>query len=1002
MRLLPTTYYFLLLTSYYYFAEGATTQAASGDSVGLGIGRGRLLVYDICTLVAAAEAGPQITLTEQEVPPRAQGMCTQGTAVCVGLAFSADGGRLFAIAKGGSGVTVHNVKHEDLPVVQVLPFIVGHGLYSDYRLAATDNLVVASGGGSSLTDGGPAARLVQAWQVDNGAVPDDDGDDDVHHHEVPDDDGKWMKPWWTHSFESVAESVAMCARARLLAVGLRDGTVEVFSTASVPWELQTKIPRIADETNSTQSTDQPVFSLQYNHDGTKLAAGRVGVTRHDHFSVYDMLASGSVVNQFRQNKSMNVNSVAFLHSGGTDMLVTGSGIPGNYMLRTLHPRGVGRTLTMTPIEGSLLQPISSADLDPVSGVVALCAGSVLQLFDERGKLMLDRDFRQELRTYGLYKSAVKVQLGGGLVACGLMDGGASQVIALEAVGSEAFRITQNFGSLYEIVWSPDGQMLAIGTSRSGAVVLSATGTVIHTDGKHVSSCAFDGTGSKFVSADSSKFEVVVWDVQNWEMLHTLSSKQWIGSVALSPTGDSVAYLEGLSDADVIVWPLDPSGGKQTQRFALSINARSAFKFSDDGCFILCCPTDAEPSDPHKLRVLDLKTSAEAEWGQAMRVMGLPVAGGLLVGRALGWAEVPLQSATQPGNDSMTVTNSWALYGAVGPQFVVTDMEMARDAVEDAAWSTQQLTFISENHPELVLSIAKSAPQCVNIRDPETGDTLLHYLARTRQMHALRNWVDNGAKMTPIENSKGQTALMVALEMEQSDIARLLWSNMANTLSFISASLISEELRVLSTNHTNLVGPFLNDIQPVITQTVAMFRTELIRQAEVCGLPTPTIATIDESEDGTSVMSIQNTVPAVWADRLPIDKPKMLVASKVVLVPNLLGDRKNSPFHDIVNNCDSSVFESSLLEWIVQYKWDTNVKSLRLWAFITYLIAFTIGSAAMLSSTSGLQDSEPARTVDLLQGSMIALELVTLGSKIFRLVRRAFVLYLRAHVVNRHC
>ena len=36
-----------------------------------------------------------------------------------------------------------------------------------------------------------------------------------------------------------------------------------------------------------------------------------------------------------------------------------------------------------------------------------------------------------------------------------------------------------------------------------------------------------------------------------------------------------------------------------------------------------------------------------------------------------------------------------------------------------------------------------------------------------------------------------------------------------------------------------------------------------------------------------------------------------------MLPDLLGDAKNSPFHAIVTHCDASVFESKLLELIVQ-------------------------------------------------------------------------------------
>ena len=326
---------------------------------------------------------------------------------------------------------------------------------------------------------------------------------------------------------------------------------------------------------------------------------------------------------------------------------------------------------------------------------------------------------------------------------------------------------------------------------------------------------------------------------------------------------------------------------------------------------------------------------------------------------------------------------------------MADVAATHYAIEYNAYTTERLIFISEQYPELVGQLAQSAPHLVNIRDPQTGDTVLHHPARTRQTEQLHAWLDSGATVTPIKNVEGQTAVMVAISMEQIDVAQLLWRALPCPVNLIAASLVLEELRMLPMSHPHLVKSFLEDVEPAIMQTVTTFRTSLVRPAEVCGLPTISLAeTAEGSGDAAAVTpgsekDAANIVPAAWAGKLPTDQPKTLVASKVVLLPNLLGDAENSPFHAIVTHCDASVFESKLLELIIQSKWEENIRFPRQLSIMLYGCALAVGSAAMLASAardSSSSEGEAATFVDVLQGFMMLFEVVALGSESWQLVR----------------
>jgi hypothetical protein len=131
---------------------------------------------------------------------------------------------------------------------------------------------------------------------------------------------------------------------------------------------------------------------------------------------------------------------------------------------------------------------------------------------------------------------------------------------------------------------------------------------------------------------------------------------------------------------------------------------------------------------------------------------------------------------------------------------------------------------------------------------------------------------------------------------------------------------------------------------------------------------------------------------VWADKLPQDRPKASVVSKVVMLPHLLGDATKSPFHTIVNHCDASAFESKLLELIVQSKWEENIRSQRQWSSALYMMALAVASSAMVSgSTTG--GADPNMLVDVVQGAMLCCEAVALAMESVQLMREGCGFYL---------
>ena len=342
-----------------------------------------------------------------------------------------------------------------------------------------------------------------------------------------------------------------------------------------------------------------------------------------------------------------------------------------------------------------------------------------------------------------------------------------------------------------------------------------------------------------------------------------------------------------------------------------------------------------------------------------------------------------------------------LHAAVGSQFCVVDADTARHAVEDNAWGVEQLIALTESGGDALSEVLSAAPHCVNIRHPESGDTVLHHYARERQVGAIASWLSSEEVcVTPIRNVAGHTALQVAILGQEKTIAKLLWRNLTHSLNYVSSPLVTEELQTLAETMPELVLSFLEDIEDAALRTVTTFRTKLYR-AEVCGLETATLPEGGESDGSGSV------IPSVWSDLIEggagsrsRHRRRMaehcLVASKVLMLPHFLGERSRSPFHTIVRRCGSDVYESKLMSLCVQSKWELNVWPRLRVQLVLYSVCLVLASCAMVASSAQgdeeASSSSVGMAVHVLQGTMMVSEVLSLCNEGLQLVREGSTIY----------
>jgi hypothetical protein len=385
----------------------------------------------------------------------------------------------------------------------------------------------------------------------------------------------------------------------------------------------------------------------------------------------------------------------------------------------------------------------------------------------------------------------------------------------------------------------------------------------------------------------------------------------------------------------------------------------------------------------RMVALSRATGAEADWSAALAAMALPL--GTLNGATLA---VPAEASA---------ANATRLQVAVGSEFVEVDVSLTRRAMDDSAWGCAQLVQLAAMvGPAGIDDLIGRAPHCLNIRDTATENTLLHHCANTGNLTIAEACLGSEAALfVPIANSDGKTALHMALERREQPIARVLVESLTPHLTDATAALLTNALRTAALTMPEAVLPILHAIEATVLVEHATIRT-LHHRTEVIGLAERAPTPIDperkdpepfESEGaGTGLGSAAGFDLAPWNDIFPSvdeDATHTLVAFKTLMLAGLAGDPGDTngggAFHAIVAHCNASVFESNVLQHVIQYKFETNVLPTLRQAAVLYTGATLLASTATLASSRQLEGGwdDGLIYIHAGQGVMVTAELLSL-------------------------
>jgi WD40 repeat protein len=931
---------------------GTSAGSPDGEALCIGDTAGWLCLFDVAAL-----------RVEPLSPPRSEVQLATGVA---GAAFSDDGARLLTMCMQAEAVEVRDARSAELLVLRTLAFNTPHTSLGSNLLHCAAGLVVAVGGGTLDIREDLDSKRARVWRLDT------DGEEEVA----------------TLQLTAFASAAAMRVDGSQVAVGGADGVVRLF--ASDGWTLGAELAEPGDTSH--------VRSLAYAPDRQRLVVGRKSGT----FVVYDV-SSLATVGRFTEAGSDGLTA-AYAPTG--EVLALGGQFCQGVTLRELAPPPPLRRWTMDgAVDGAAL-----AGAVTVGDIVVLAAGSHIEVQNRNGtaptltiKLSAAVGNLNNLKL----SSPVAMQPGGRHVACAVAAGRVVMCYAVSS-GEEVFSLDRADmgGSAAGLCWSPGGNLLLV-WSAFGLVVFDAVGAKLRVLGDQASGVAFSTDGTRLATtrwlATTRTFSISVHNTATWDVTHTLPMGSDICcSPCFDPAGECLAawVADGPPGGSVVVHRLD--GSAKPQRFP-GANAMGALAFSADGRFLFGAGALDVPSylGHDRMVALSRATGGEADWSVAFAAMALPP--GTPNGGTLAVPAMATPSDARP----------LLLQIAVGSEFIEVDIGFVRRAIEDNAWDYERLAQLAETvELDAFGWHITTAPHCLNIRDTATGDTLLHRCANTGNATlAAACFAPASATFVPIANHEGKTALHVALERREQSVVRTMAENLTPHLNDTTAALVTDALATAALTMPEVVLPVLNAIEPTVLVEQATMRT-LYYRMEVIGLNAATLILIDDPDLAKDAHTFESerVIDAdlgsaadrdltPWSNTIPsadINATYTLISFKALMLSGLAGEPAgnasggSSAFHAIVDNCDASVFDSKLLQYVIQYKFETNVLPMLRQTAALYTGATLVASAATLTSSIQLEgewEGNKLPYIHIGQGVMVAVELVSLLYEARQLARQ---------------
>jgi WD40 repeat protein len=531
---------------------------------------------------------------------------------------------------------------------------------------------------------------------------------------------------------------------------------------------------------------------------------------------------------------------------------------------------------------------------------------------------------------------------------------------------EVYRTAAHDGHVCEVTYSPDGKWLLVCGAFGVCVYCADTGalhpemtpepaveprgrrrsvTMAYIQGHgqgRTNSCAMSPDG-KWIATVGREGAAQVREVQSGQPVHgaAIATTGSTHSVSFSSNGKSLVYwlcADRHNDPGQVV--IADTSTWNEQRFSVKNWKEARVEFSPLEQYLLVVNRDGH------FAILDRK-GHELPWSDIVRPLLLPF--GRVVANSVHW--ISTCEGTAETSWSRVRSMDSRLQAVVGNQLLVIDLGDAIEASDNDCGCTctvEQLVNLTANEPSLIQRLTASNPHLVNVRDRQSGDTVLHYCAKNELVDEVTSWLSQPlSAFTPVKNKIDITAAHIAVDTQNRRLLLQLMNSLdSNSMNHVTSEHVCAVLRAVAIKMPEAVRQCLECVQTrLLVQKKDIFRATFPRGAEVLAF--------DSVTGEESVVRYDDRLgqfQGKWQQTLSRTSDDVAAVRKVLLVREFVGRAGVSPFHEIVNRCDSSVFYCQIMALAVQYKWEAEIYPQVKVEIVVYVVHMLLASTAMIVAT----------------------------------------------------
>ena len=567
---------------------------------------------------------------------------------------------------------------------------------------------------------------------------------------------------------------------------------------------------------------------------------------------------------------------------------------------------------------------------------------------------------------------------------------------LHRLNLEGFSESSHLGGrISGVSYSTDGSRLLVFGGYPKACVKTydaATGqwlcSFLYNEGEegNIHHAVVDPLGKWLVTTGWNKCAVVK-DLVSGETVHTLHDCCRTQGLCFDEKGDRLAYFlgSGAKSHDIVICDAK-NGWHELRRFPVR---ESDSDWDWDSAHCEFSPGKGEyllaklGASGGSIAFLDPQTGEEPTWSKCFRVLMLPP--GDIPWKTVCWVP-PSRPAPQSDDNPTGPAPPLILHAAVGKELHIIDVtSFIRSFEEDGNFSLEQLNRLSDHSPERILRVIpvllEKWPFVVNFRDDETGDcpgdTVLHHCARSGNSNATSLWLAGAVPYTPLENSKGQSALRGAIDAQSLPTAKQLVRRLDPKLDLHRTGILTKDLVAIADGWPRQLVDFIEllehecddsgrfgifrKLKPFDTLKTHLDDFDARASEDGCGTH------IWEDWDSSHRVENEGGVTAVKCDAtlevLALSgfaaAPYTKDENEVVLPPYTKLFAAVS--HNAPDDRLSALLQTKLMRVATKFKWDTYVQGRVLRRLGMYLMHFALAAAALLVSTQTMQQNTEFRS-----------------------------------------